>query len=171
MDAPESSNGDERRVLVIEILDFQSSVSNDQAATFHFQDLAEANAVAFPSANAHFTPTTNDNIVNASLTPSSLGLPPPEATTTTTAVFCCGTGQQRVTLDHMAVPKWLQVDLCVIRLPHVQTDLLVTLSKPARSDESNPQQPEANHMLEQSADFREILSSLRILDWGLFGGE
>lgn len=158
MDAPESDG--ERRVLVIEILDFQSSVSNENAATYFFQDLAEANSLAFPSENAHFTPTTN----NAALTLSSLGLP--EEATTTAAVICCGTGHQRVTQDHTAAPKWLRVDMCVIRLPHVQTELLVTLSTPT---ESNPQQGAA--ALEQSADdFYEIISSLRILDWGLFHG-
>jgi Ran-interacting Mog1 protein len=159
MDPPESVSGAdddcERRLLVIEILDFQSSVNNENAAKYHFQDLAEANSLAFPSADAHFTPSSimNDQL----LTPSSLGLP-----AGTVGLFCSsGTGHQRVKQDNTAAPKWLRVDLCVIRLPHVQTDLLVTLSAPSESN--------LHQGVEQTAScFHEILSSIRIRDWGLF---
>jgi Ran-interacting Mog1 protein len=168
MDPPDSTSAaEQRRLLVIEILDFQSTVSNENASAFHFQNLAEDNSLAFPSADAQFTPTT----------PSSLGLPPAEMTTTPGIYYSAGTGHQRVKQDNTTAPKWLRIDLCVIRLPHVQTDILVTLSAPSTDESSNnpSQQQGATSQLREhkqsSSCFHEIISSLRIHDWGLFNAD
>ena len=90
------------------------------------------------------------------------------------AIVGCGVGNQRVKMgravmdyadgsEHQQEERNVRVELCVIRLPPVKTDLLLTLSTPRstmarRDDGSAP-----------SAAFAVILSTLQITDWSLFG--
>ena len=61
------------------------------------------------------------------------------------------------------------VCLAVLRLPHVHSEVLMTLHAPMDAD-SQPEVPEAH---EQSAllAFKNLASSIHINDWTLFGCE
>lgn len=148
----------EHRLFVIEILDLQTSVSDDTAASYFFDDLAEANGI----------PTSDRTRVSAFKTETpAIGIPnlPPGTS------ICSGVGFQHVAqgrdYDVFGNPReqekrWIRVELCVIRLRAVSTDLLLTLSTP---NEQNPQDPGPPSEL-----FRSIASSLVIHDWSLFAG-
>jgi hypothetical protein len=62
--------------------------------------------------------------------------------------------------------KWIRVELCVFRLPSVETELLVTITKPLADPNEPPQEEET---LPWSDAFQRVVSSLKIQDWGLFG--
>lgn len=69
---------------------------------------------------------------------------------------------------------FLQVLLAVVRLPQVNSDILITLNTPIYI---NPASRSAQHVAsghkathEQApADFAGLLSTFSVLDWGLFG--
>jgi hypothetical protein len=154
-------------LLVVEVLQHQQDVANDGAAAYFFQDLAESNA----SLQSSFVAVPPGRM---SIATRNLALPPD-------AALCFGVGHQRVRMGRDfdisgnrrldQEEKFIRVDLCVIRLPSVSTDLLVTVSTPTANDPPNEnsnvqqqQQPVAT-----SEVFREVLSTLEIRDWGLFG--
>ena len=182
--------GDLGSVLVVELLDRQSSVSNADAAAFFFRDLAEANGVVGPpsptSPDCRFLPLPGALVGGSgSAQPQQ---PPPTATSSPLvssgkAVPCCGIGIQKVAMgrdtDLAGNPRqqeirWVLVELCVLRLVEVDTELLVTITKQVPT--SNPNEPiEAastrignNNTFSQ--DFLRIVSTLNIQEWGLFGG-
>uniref|UniRef100_A0A7S2YGC5 Mog1p/PsbP-like protein n=1 Tax=Entomoneis paludosa TaxID=265537 RepID=A0A7S2YGC5_9STRA len=146
-------------LLVIEILDYQTSVSNETAAQFFYTDLAESNGIS-SAQDLQFTP-----ILPPTATSSTLPGFPPDS------ILCVGTGHQKIVQgkefdsfgNRRELPdaQWVAIHLALVRLPNVTTDLLVTLSTPA---ESNPQQGDASQ-----AVFQAIFSTLQIRDWGLFG--
>lgn len=152
-DHQECWQDDQGKVLVIEILDYQTGVNDDQAAQYFFHDLAEANGAV----NPQDAPFSRSNHM-----PSISSLPP-------TAVLCTGRGSQRIIQGRERVLQpsetiWITVELCAIRLPSVLTDILITLTSQAatdRQDDGNGPTP--------SLEFLEILQSFRIRDWSLFG--
>lgn len=89
-----------------------------------------------------------------------------------TAAVVRGVGFQRVkmgrSVDVGGYPRsqeerHVRLELGLVRLPSVQTDLLLTLSTPCAPNPKESASPE------QSADFRTILTTLQIRDWSLFG--
>ena len=146
------------RLLVMEILEQQTSIPNDGAAEFFFRDLAESNGITSPEDFRFSSFQENEQFHPVQLPPQS--------------VFCFGKGFQRISRGkdndlsgnscNSQDPRWVGIDLGLIRLPSVQAEILVTLSV---SDESNPQETTATSEL-----FRRIFSSIQIQDWGLFGG-
>ncbi len=153
-DHQECWQDDQGQLLVIEILDYQTDVNDDRAAHYFFQDLAESNGVV-NSQDVSFAPSICAPVVAS--------LPP-------TAVLCTGSGSQRIIQGRQRIPQlsdpiWINVELCVIRLPSVSTDILITLTSPAAS---NPQ-GDGNNGTKPSFEFLEVLESFRIRDWSLFG--
>jgi hypothetical protein len=151
----------EGRLLVVEILDRQSQVTDEQAAAFFFQDLAESNGMKAP--DLQFTPQPELS-ANMDMNLSGAGLPD-------SAKVCFGTGYQKVALgrehDIAGNPRTQQersirVELCAIRLPSVGSELLVTLSSPS---DANPQET----ISQPTEAFARILGSLQFQDWTLFG--
>jgi len=132
--------------LVVEILEHQSTVSDREAPQYLFQDLAEANESQETSFKLrHPSPSSSEY------------------------VFFTGKGQQVIAMGRshdihgnalQQEIRYSQIELGVLRLPQVGTDLLVTISqkKVASTDNSEP----------FSADFQRILSSFKIRDWNLF---
>jgi hypothetical protein len=133
-------------VVVIEILERQG-VSDAEAASYFFRDLAEANG----------------SKVNDFQTMPITGVQMEHA------VLCRGVGNQRVAMERdydMAgnrrtnqEVRSARVELCLFRLARVSTDLLVTISEPI----TNPNEPEGVQA------FQRIVSTLTVRDWGLFG--
>lgn len=151
----QSMNGE---VLVIEILERQE-VGNKEAARFFFSDLAESNGATQVGTSLFQSSTT------------------PPTTAVEGAIACAGVGFQKIAIgkneDIAGRPRkdqevqWTSVELLVLRLPRVETDLLVTLTKPA----PNPSEPPVNAPVtpEWSSNFQKVLSTLKVRDWGLFG--
>jgi Ran-interacting Mog1 protein len=147
----------EQRVLVVEIMEYQSQVEHADAALYFFQDLAQANGI---QEHCSFTATHTPSLALACPLPAS-------------ASVCSGSGIQKAQMGRDGTTsaskqlqeqiQWLQVELCVIRLPSVETDLLISLSHPiSRSDTCTTEDA-------LSEIFRQVITSFRIRDWSLFG--
>ena len=145
-------------LLVVEILDRQSQVDDARAAKYYYDDLAETNGVV--TGDRTFSPLSPTIVQNVHL-PSD-------------AILCFGTGFQRVAMGRefdiagnrrQQEVRWIQVELGVVRLPSVLTDVLVTLSTP--TSEVNQQKTNATDV--RVSVFRSVVATLEVRDWGLFG--
>lgn len=149
----------QNEVFVVEILERQQ-VTDASAAGFYFTDLAESNGAS--------------RLGDCSFRPAVM----PPLTNVEGAVACAGFGFQKVTkgrdLDTNGRPRenqeicWTSIELCVLRLPHVETDLLVTITKPSSNFSDGPTAV-ADSSVVWSNDFQRVVSSLQVRDWGLFG--
>ena len=164
---------------MVEILQHQSDVKNEAAAEFFFKDLAESNGCTDGDcsleSSKEFTDVkgaTNDegncdeyivqNILeNIKQSPSDK------------CHNCCiiAMGRQNLvqgktyTGTGAAAEKTIYVEMCILRLEHVDTDLLITLSTPMESiNKSNEHQSTF-----VTGVFKNVLSRFRIEDWLLFG--
>jgi hypothetical protein len=135
-------------ILVVEIIERQE-VTDANAASFFFNDLAESNG-------------STENQFRSK--------PIPANTNPMNYVICAGTGIQNVAMgrdtDIAGNPRqqevrWVQVEICAFRLANVGTDLLLTVSKPIDS----PSAPNSSF----SDSFHRAVSTLQVRDWGLFG--
>lgn len=138
----------EGALLVVEILERQD-VTDENAASFFFNDLAESNG----SSENQFQNTT--------------------LLSHTSPMTCClsaGSGTQKVAMgrdtDIAGNPRqqdvrWVQIEICAFRLPNVGTDLLLTVSKPI-------EHPSAKSLSASDA-FHRAVSTLQVRDWALFG--
>ena len=156
-------------VLVIEILGREEDVSDDAAAKFFFDDLAESNgAIAEKERRIDFAQvasvgSSGDNLM-------------PRLDKTATACTCIGV--QRVALgkdrrvggeseprsDHWAV----RVEMCVLRLVMEETDLLISLTRPIQ-DGSDKTMEDIMEASTHSKLFLEIIETFAIQNWELFG--
>ncbi|KAL7462620.1 hypothetical protein ACHAXS_003000, partial [Conticribra weissflogii] len=65
--------------------------------------------------------------------------------------------------------KWIDVELCALRLKSVDVDLLITLSVPQNGNEDGDTE-KCQKRSNYSNVFRNVLESLDIRDWSLFDG-
>lgn len=134
-------------VYVLEILERQS-VSNEEAASFFFQDLAESNG----STENRFqkqgmaVPVANEFTISAGIGVQKVAVGKDHD-------FAGNRRQQEI--------HYVQVELCVFRLPNLSTDILLTISNP----NPNPQ----DESFSFSAIFERAASTLKVRDWSLFG--
>ena len=155
-------------VLVIEILGREEDVSDDAAAKFFFDDLAESNgAIAEKERRIDFAQVASVG---------SSGTLMPRLDKTATACTCIGV--QRVALgkdrrvggeseprsDHWAV----RVEMCVLRLAREETDLLISLTRPIQ-DGSDKTMEDIMEASTHSKLFLEIIETFAIQNWELFG--
>jgi len=164
--------------IVIEILERQHNVSDNDAAAYFFNDLAQANSS---------DDQLNTDVINKRVWPqekmkeeAELNLPIKNNVQTlkggggfTThlvpqlkahANVCSCTGIQCITnKDKNLTGKAskVEIELCVIRLEALQTELLVTLTMPRPS--GNQKNIEGHSKL-----FREVMTSFLVEDWSLF---
>lgn len=150
-------------VLVFEILERQSDVSDEDACDFFMGDLAESN-----EAEEHVV--RDGRVVNVpddGLLPK-LNLPSSWNGSSHRTCACVARGSQRVARERgsrAGEPGWIDVEMCVMRLAGADTDLLVTLSSPRRGSEVN----DGGGAGGMSDVFGEVLRSFCIKDWSLFG--
>jgi len=140
-------------VLVVEILEHQSDIKNEDASTFFFNDLAEANGLSqndttIIQSNMVFSVKDDNTTKEKYLEKFSL------STQQSDAHACIAVGRQQI------AEKSLRIEMCVLRLTDVTTDLLITLTIP------DSKQISGGDGLSNS--FCEILSTFCIIDWGLF---
>ena len=133
-------------VLVIEILDYQSSVRNEDAAKYFFEDLVTED---------NNNNGSNDNNQFQVTTIPIQGRPRIE-----NALMCSGFGYHNSNNSNIT-----QVELCVFRLPNISTDILVTLSQTV----SEAAERKEVVPVSSSSYFQRVVSTLTIHDWGLFG--
>ena len=151
-----------RRQLVFEIME-RENVPDEQAAAHYFHDLAQAHD-SRPQ-DTHFS-LDSSPIVSFN-TMSNW----PEDT-----FVCSGRGVQKVFMggslelymreNGLQYPPeglfaTIQVDLCLIRLPSVSSDILITLSSPLQATNSNEPPQQA---------FASIVNSFRIHRLDIFAG-
>lgn len=181
--------------LVFEILERQNDVSNDKACSFFFNDLADSNAapseendgrllikecvysLASDSASEGSSKRKLDNgnkedEMVICLGKNFRGVP--------NGISCFCLGKQMVTGagvrqgDPRAINlrQWVKVQMCILRLENVQTDMIISLTTPevesadAMSLKSSltkgKQQPTF------TTTFKDIVSSFKVEDWSLF---
>eukprot|EP00573_Skeletonema_grethae_P004421 CAMPEP_0201694038 /NCGR_PEP_ID=MMETSP0578-20130828/6438_1 /ASSEMBLY_ACC=CAM_ASM_000663 /TAXON_ID=267565 /ORGANISM="Skeletonema grethea, Strain CCMP 1804" /LENGTH=184 /DNA_ID=CAMNT_0048179661 /DNA_START=197 /DNA_END=748 /DNA_ORIENTATION=- len=139
-------------VVVVEILEHQSDVKNEDASTFFFSDLADANGVSVDDmtiqSNNNMIFSVKDDDASKQKYFQNFSL----STQQSESYACIAVGKQQVD------DKSLRIEMCVLRLKDVTTDLLITLSIP-------------HHKLSEvgvdglSIVFRELISSFSITDW------
>ena len=168
-------------VLVIEILEYQIHVANIDACSYFLNDLAETNEASslriIESSNiiVNLHPDDDSNgemkmmwFPNLSIPASLMG---------EQCCACITRGSQKVaqggregsTTNNDNDTHWIDVEICVLRLPTVQTDLLITLSTPQRSDAvRSDADAGAVGQYNSGTLFQQILKTVNIKDWSLF---
>ena len=141
--------------MVIEILEHQSDVKNEDAITFFFNDLADANGVSqddmtIQSNKLMFSVKDDDATKQEYFQKLSL------STQQSESLACIAVGKQQVG------DKSLRIEMCVLRLTDVTTDLLITLSIPDTKQGLVLGEDGLSNV------FRELLYSFCITDWTLF---
>lgn len=155
-------------MLVIEILERQEHVEDDDAAAFFFNDLEERNNDAHKS-NKSNTKDGRVRFRKALESPSAEALLSDDSIVagTNKVRLCAGCGYQSVYKG-----TTIRVDLCLLRLPFQETDLLVTLSAPVVDDKNDDDDEELLSLeisTEESVVLDRVIETLRIREWGLFG--
>ena len=164
--------------LVVEILERQDDVSDDDATSFFFNDLANANeSETADSSNRSLAYTNIWTVGKAEVASSSSDEKYdneenliPNLSARVKACSCIG-NQTIGTLrnkDELEEGKASEVivEMCVIRLEAVQTDLLISLSMPIFSKKVGKK--DEGSRKEHSALYLSILKSFEVLDWSLF---
>mmetsp|Transcript_14222 Transcript_14222/g.24305 ORF Transcript_14222/g.24305 Transcript_14222/m.24305 type:complete len:223 (-) Transcript_14222:105-773(-) len=202
-------------VLVVEILEYQHSVTNDVAPNFFWMDLADSNGVPMDQRHNNLENSEVINLLddeedvkkqrrheilpNFSI-PSSL-LRKNNATSSINNlhnVCCLTTGIQNVVQgkeghETAAAAQCIHIEMCILRLTVVETDLLITLSVPtttattSRSSNNEQEATTKNMDIDEGGNgntttfggtigdkqysnvFQQILKSFQIKDWSLFG--
>lgn len=161
-------------LVVVEILKREADVNDQDAARHFFYDLAESNG----------TRSQSDLLFQAVPPPFSVAMAGSVRGDTLAAAgesvahILAGVGFQKVAMgadfdvdgnsrQGKQEIKWVQVDLCVFRLPTQDTDLLVTHSKPVPA--SGEPNGEPSLPLSMSPVLNHVISTLKIRDWELFG--
>ncbi len=197
-------------MLIIEILEHQMDVTNSDACAYFLKDLADSHdevssshivesSHVIVSLQHHNDDTSNDNndemekmtwFPNLSIPASSSSLKE------TKCCACIARGSQKLVgsatnknNNDVTTSHWMNVEICVLRLPTVQTDLLITLSTPspqheqiivlndkpttvqkseAKEDGTGDSISDDDHQYYLGDTFQQILKTLNIIDWSLF---
>jgi len=162
--------------LIVEILERQDDVKDAEAAKYFFTDLAEANGETVGE-------IFNPNVWNAGYSQSNNTRPTdekdnlmPSLSARVKVCTCSGFHsvsplKNRTSLEEGKAPL-IRVELAVVRLKAVETDLLITMSMPTTTETMKTMSNETkkeNERKEFSPLFQLVLKSLDIKDWSLFG--
>lgn len=153
--------------IIVEILERQN-VSDEEAASFFFWDLAQANGGGSNAEkkkgliyNKIFNVGISEGGEGDSVNDSNLM---PVLTRKVKACTCIGKqsiGPLRGQAKTEKADK-VQIELCAVRLASIETDLLITLTMPC----CEKRQEDGKHDL--SSLFRAMLKSFKVEDWTLF---
>jgi len=142
--------------IIIELLESDPQIANSELVKYHFTELASTNnsaqnqIVHIETLDQSNLPHFGQDVIKYSLY-----------------------GTQQVSKYKEQALNTVNVYMCVIRIPQVTTDILITLNDGVvvNPDSSSVQfiVPDTKPNAEQTmALFKEILRSFRILDYGLF---
>ena len=158
--------------LICEILEYKKDIKDENSAQFFYDDLASLNNAkdekAYEVVCTSMCVAGNDNGSKANETPL---LP------TGTFVHCL---KGRSIIDRRkdsTVRAHCITWLANVRLPQVETDILITLTLPLETlsegpnSETSKTNPSASKSLESRGEetFRFILKNFTVKNWGLFG--
>jgi hypothetical protein len=157
----------------IDLLDRIDTLDDGDAAVFYFKDLAEANDAISEIVGSGDNDDENHRLLLGNTRVTEVGASEEGdwiRQLGTVCNACCCNGWQHTLPGARTTPNasneedrvWVRVELCVIRLKNVETDVLVTLSTPS------PNGPDIEATV-LSPFFLSIVSTLEVKDWGLFG--
>ena len=150
---------DTSEMLIVEIMEYQNDVSDEKAAKFFFEELAEQN-------NA-----SSFSILSSELLPVSSR---PKLPSSTCVTFLKGI-QDAAKFREKSKNK-ISVFQCVVRLRNVLADLLITLTVPIQINlSSSSAKVVTDSVLKHGVDLRDsenllrtMIQSFAVLDWSLF---
>lgn len=145
--------------IIVEILGRQDDVKDEDAASFFFKDLAEANGGELGDLDYSSVQCVGAQKKNT----AKNGINMPSMARTVCVCSCIGDQsiaplKNRTELEPGKADS-VKVELCVIRLEKEETDILISLSMP------HPSETYTSH----SKLFLDILKGFQIVDWSLFG--
>ena len=150
---------DTSETLIVEILQYQNDVSDEKAAKFFFEELAEQNDAS------------SFSILSSELLPVSSR---PKLPSSTCVTFLRGI-QDAAKFREKSKNK-IAVFQCVVRLRNVLADLLITLTVPIQINlSSSSAKVVTDSVLKHGVDLRDsenllrtMIHSFAVLDWSLF---
>ena len=150
---------DTSETLIVEILQYQNDVSDEKAAKFFFEELAEQNDAS------------SFSILSSELLPVSSR---PKLPSSTCVTFLKGI-QDAAKFREKSKNK-IAVFQCVVRLRNVLADLLITLTVPIQINlSSSSAKVVTDSVLKHGVDLRDsenllrtMIHSFAVLDWSLF---
>lgn len=179
-------------MLVVEILEYQSDVSNGDAASFFFRDLAESNGCCDADCDLYSSRVFNICGAEGGLKENDCEGGNQDGENSVRRLFenikqsfrnvsrgCCiiVVGSQKVmrgkdvTINDPSTrdaPKCIAIEMCILRLEQAETDLLITLSTPCDSISTKSVKSRSESSTVGDL-FQEIVSGFTIHDWSLFG--
>nr|XP_057929107.1 ran guanine nucleotide release factor [Doryrhamphus excisus]XP_057929110.1 ran guanine nucleotide release factor [Doryrhamphus excisus] len=142
--------------LIVELLEYQAHVEDQEAARYHFEDIAGSNAASHPEAQE---------------VTSVVPLHKPELSLSACSCAWVLTGTQCVSKFNEEARNMVRIHLAVFRLPQFDTEVLVTFNDPQRI---NPGSSSAAAGVSGGQpwtveDFQHLLRSLTLHNPELFG--
>ncbi|XP_051930243.1 ran guanine nucleotide release factor [Hippocampus zosterae] len=143
--------------LIVELVEYQDHVSDQDAARYHFEDIAGNNAATQPGAQE---------------VTEVVALPKSSVSLSACSSAWALTGTQYVSKYNETARNLVRLHLGVFRLPQFGTDVLVTFNDPqsicpASSSSPAAVGPDAEPWTVE--DFQHLLQSLTLHNPGLFG--
>ncbi|KAM4548944.1 ran guanine nucleotide release factor isoform 1-T2 [Odontesthes bonariensis] len=142
--------------LIVELLEYQAQVSDQDAARYHFEDIAGSNKASEPGA---FEVT------------GVVAFPKPELSLLECSCAWMLTGTQRVSKFNEEARDNVTIHLGLFRLPQFSTDVLITFNDPQliSPDSSSAFSVQTHREPWTVQEFQRLLQTLTLHNPGLFG--
>ncbi|CAJ1060090.1 ran guanine nucleotide release factor [Xyrichtys novacula] len=142
--------------LIIELVEFQAQVADQDAARYHFEDIAGSNKATEPGA---FQVTTVVPVSQSELSLSDC------------SSAWILTGIQSVSKFNEDAKNTVTLHLALLRLPQFSTDILISFNDPQSisPDSSSAASEETHREPWTLQDFQRLVQTLTLHDPGLFG--
>jgi len=143
--------------LIVELLS-QADVPDRECANFHFQELARSNEAEGSFQRIHSSRPLAQEELPGVAAPGLLRF----------VVL----GEQAISKFREEARNTVRIYMAVIRLPHITTDILITLNEPVHVAEGSSSQKNIQHASAPRVPapkvFEEVLRTFCIRDWSLF---
>ncbi len=148
--------------IIVEIVEYDSQISDQNIAEYHFKDLAEANDALENCTIFHQQLLYPTNTQNSLHFDSSID-------TFSKAIIV---GTQQVAKYKETAKNIVNVYLFIIRLPQYQSEILISMNDPVLLNPQSSASTNAVATSDASASmslFQQIVQSFKIVDFELFG--
>ncbi|OQR85295.1 hypothetical protein ACHHYP_11995 [Achlya hypogyna] len=140
------------RCVIIELLQMEETVTDAAAAAFYFNEIADSNGCTSTDRQLHQQFTMPATDVPMLQVPAHVAV-----------------GTQLVAKYKEAAKNVIQVYVCVLRLPQVTTDIVVSVTVPvAVNPDSSSRGHIATNVDDGSIFLKDIFRTMTVHDWGLF---
>ncbi|TMW64709.1 hypothetical protein Poli38472_011589 [Pythium oligandrum] len=154
------ANAQTDQAIIIELLEYEATVSDAESGTYFFNEIATSNGCAPGDVSILHTEVLASGHANG---------PKVDGQHATSIVV----GDQRVAKfkESEAAKNVVRVYIGIVRLPGVTTDVVISVSVPLQISEASSSRDAFR--LENSAEvgaeiFKQVLTSFAVHDWGLF---